>query len=90
MHDMMTGAIAMGFLVASAFFLQFWRTTRDRLFALFSASFFILAVNRILIGLHGGAKDGNVLYWVRFAAFTLILMAIVDKNRTTRIGDDFE
>jgi hypothetical protein len=77
------GAIAMGFLVASLFFLRFWRDTRERLFALFALSFFVLAINRVGISLIGHAESrGDYLYWVRLLAFVLILAAIVDKNRS--------
>ncbi|MFO0867087.1 MAG: DUF5985 family protein [Gemmataceae bacterium] len=88
MHDMMTGAIAMGFFVASAFFLQFWGATRDRLFVLFAGSFLILAINRIFIGIYGGTTDDSRLYWVRLAAFALILLAIFDKNRDRALGNE--
>jgi hypothetical protein len=76
------GAIAMGFLVASLFFLRFWRETRDRLFALFALSFFVLAVNRVGIGLAAGSGVRDYLYGVRLLAFVLILLAILDKNRS--------
>jgi hypothetical protein len=85
MFQMMIGAIAMGFLVASIFFLRFWRTTGDRLFLFFAVSFFVLGVNRVALGLFNrGPSDGGHLYWVRFAAFVLILIAILDKNRSER------
>lgn len=76
------GAIAMGYAVAGLFFLRFWRKTRDRLFALFALAFIVLTLNRIgsvAFTEAGGAADH--VYWVRFAAFALILTAIVDKNR---------
>jgi hypothetical protein len=82
-----TGAIAMGYAVAGLFFLRFWRKTRDRLFALFSLALFVLAVNRVasvLLGIPSGGADH--VYWVRFAAFALILAAIVDKNRARKGG----
>lgn len=83
MSQFMFGAIGMGFAVAGLFFLRFRRDTRDRLFALFSLAFFVLAVNRIglvLTAQHEG--KGDYLYWVRLLAFGLILVAIVDKNRS--------
>jgi predicted permease len=80
------GAISMGFFIAGLFFLRFWRDTRDRLFAFFSLAFVVLAVNR------AGASyfypeigdRGDHLYWVRFFAFLVILLAIIDKNRSRR------
>lgn len=82
MDLMTTGAIAAGYAVAALFFLRFWRATRDRLFALFAVAFFVLAVNRAVAGV---LPDDNrdPVYWVRFAAFAVILVAIVDKNRSS-------
>jgi hypothetical protein len=79
------GAIAMGFAVAGLFFLRFWKETGDRLFALFALAFFILAVNRVCLAfLAEQMSQGFQLYWIRFAAFLLILVAILDKNRTRK------
>jgi hypothetical protein len=85
MNRFLLGAMMMGFLVASLFFLRFWRDTRDRLFALFSLAFLVLAVNRVgfmLTEVHN--VKGDYLYGVRFLAFLLILVAIVDKNRSQK------
>jgi hypothetical protein len=77
------GALAMGFAVAGLIFLRSWRETRDRLFAFFALAFFILAVNRVGTGIYPVfVERGDHLYWVRFFAFGLILLAIIDKNRT--------
>jgi hypothetical protein len=75
------GAIAAGYAAAGLFFLRFWRDTRDRLFALFAVAFLVLSVNRVAGGLLAG-PDRDPVYWVRFAAFAVILAAIVDKNRS--------
>jgi membrane protein CcdC involved in cytochrome C biogenesis len=85
MSAFMFGAIGMGFAVAGLFFLRFWRETHDRLFALFALAFFVLAVNRVslvLVAQHD--IKGDYLYWVRLLAFLLILVAIVDKNRSQK------
>jgi hypothetical protein len=88
MSQFMFGAIGMGFAVSGFFFLRFWRQTRDRLFALFALAFFVLAANRFGIALHQRLAQheerGDYLYWVRLLAFILILLAIVDKNRSQR------
>jgi hypothetical protein len=81
MEPMAVGAIAAGYAVAGVFFLRFWRDTRDRLFALFALALFVLAVNRVVGGLLP-APARDPIYWVRFAAFAVILLAIVDKNRS--------
>jgi hypothetical protein len=82
MSEMLTGAVAMGFLVVTLFFLRFWRESRDRLFAFFALSFLILAVNRFALGVAADTDlHGDYLYWIRLLAFAVILVAIVDKNR---------
>ena len=89
MKLLLAGALAMGFGIAGLFFLRFWRKTRDRLFALFALSFFVMALNRVMLallaaaGAPGADRDpwADRLYWVRLIAFTLILVAILDKNR---------
>ena len=82
MEEFLMGAIAMASVVAALFFLRFWRDTGDRLFLIFSASFFMLALTRIGLMLSQARQEGNThWYWVRLVAFILILVAIVDKNR---------
>jgi len=82
MNPIMTGAIAMGFAVASVFFLTFWYRSRDRLFALFALSFFVLAVNRVALEFRADLPTiGPYLFLIRFVAFAVILLAILDKNR---------
>jgi membrane-associated PAP2 superfamily phosphatase len=76
------GAISMGFLVAGLFFLRFWRTTRDRLFLFFAAAFFILMAERVVRGaMEIRTEWVPYVYMIRLAAFVLILIAILDKNR---------
>jgi hypothetical protein len=85
MNQILTGAVAMGFAVAAVFFLRFWRKTRDRLFALFALALFIMSANRIGLALSAlRGSRGDRLYWVRLVAFGLILVAILDKNRSRR------
>jgi hypothetical protein len=68
--------------VAGLFFYRFWRQTADRLFALFSLSFFVLAVNRAAIVVaEKEGYPGDYFYWIRAVAFGLFLAAILDKNR---------
>lgn len=85
MYQIMAGTLAMGFAVAGTFFLRFWRKTRDRLFILFALSFFLMAANRVQLSLAAlrGAR-GDHFYWIRLIAFTLILVAILDKNRARK------
>lgn len=82
MREFLMGAIAMGSLIASVFFLRFWRTSGDRLFGMFALAFLLLAATRLGLILGNDAQEATTpWYWVRLAAFILILLAILDKNR---------
>lgn len=75
------GLIAMGLLVAAAFFLRFWRRTRDGLFLAFSASFALMALNQTLvILLQVPREEQSMFYLLRLAAFLLIIAAVLRKN----------
>ncbi len=82
MEEFMMGAISMGSAIAALYFLRFWRETGDRLFFMFAISFLLLGITRLGLALSQDAIEGEThWYWVRLAAFVLILIAIVDKNR---------
>ena len=84
MIQLMSGAIVAGYLVAGLFFLRYWRQSRDRLFAIFAAALWLLAVQRLALALTTRYfEDVTWLYGVRLLAFVLILLAIIDKNRAT-------
>ena len=79
---LMSGMLVTGYTVAGLFFLQFWSASRDRLFAIFAAAFWILALQRLMIALtHSIFEDQALFYILRLLAFVLIIFAIVDKNR---------
>ena len=76
------GMLAMGYLVAALFFLRYWRRTRERLFGAFAIALLILALQRALLAADIAIVENQTWYYVlRLAAFVLILLAIVDKNR---------
>jgi len=76
------GIIVVSSLVAAAFFLKFWRRTRDPLFLAFSVAFTIEGLNRIAFLFIDRPNEGSpVIYIVRLLAFLLIVGAIVWKNR---------
>jgi Ca2+/Na+ antiporter len=82
MLDLLTGATIMACFVVGLFFLRFWKRTRDRLFAMFAAAFWLMAVNRIvLVSLDEESEFRTPVYAVRLLAFVIILIAIIDKNR---------
>jgi hypothetical protein len=75
------GALTLGFLAASLFFLKFWRRTGDRLFLAFAAAFVLIAANQaaaVIFGVPG--EDQSYIYLLRLAAFGLIILAILRKN----------
>ena len=76
------GVLVMASVTAAVVFARFWKQTRDRLFAAFSAAFGLLALNWLGIALISPADEARTWYYVlRLLAFTLILVAIGDKNR---------
>ena len=81
----LAGAVTVGYLVASVFFVRFWRKTADRLFLAFAAAFALLAVNQgIATFLEAGDERTVYAYALRVLGFLLILWAIVEKNLLSR------
>ena len=85
MNQILAGAIAMASLIASLFFLRFWKTTRDRFFLFFALAFFVEGVNRLVLAPIAGDGSSDLLdysfYLLRLSSYGLILFAILDKNR---------
>ena len=82
MNLMLLGAIVMASLMASLFFLRFWKETGDRFFLFFAIAFFIEGINRLVLGLTPRPDEGDpFFYLVRLLSFLIILAAILDKNR---------
>lgn len=78
----LSGAVTFLSLVAGLFFLRFWKRTRDGLFLAFGWAFFLLGLAQGLLSLTAVPdEDRSLLYLFRLAAFGLILVAIVRKNR---------
>lgn len=82
MKEVMAGAIIMGCWTAGVLFLRFWKKTRDRLFIMFAAAFWMMAVNRVILSILSEDSEARTpVYIVRMLAFVLIIVAIIDKNR---------
>jgi hypothetical protein len=85
--DLLLGAIVMASLVIALFFLRFWHSTKDRFFLFFALSFFIDAMDRLfLTPASPSTEDASEYYVVRLVAYSLILFAILDKNRPRNKG----
>jgi hypothetical protein len=75
---------ATGAWTAGLFFFRFWRDTRDRLFLLFAAAFWLLSLSWLGLAFFDPTDETRpYVYAIRLLAFTLIIVATIDKNRTT-------
>jgi hypothetical protein len=82
MNQFILGATACAAIVAGLFFIRFWSKTRDRLFLLFAAAFWLMSVNWIAVGVFNRDEATLPLFYImRLIAFSLILIAIIEKNR---------
>lgn len=85
MIDFLSGATMLGSAAIALFFLRYWRQTGDRLFAIFALAFSVFACSRVLLTILDEANEARpYVYLLRLAAFVLIIIAIVDKNRAVR------
>jgi hypothetical protein len=81
MSDFLHGAITMASAVIALFFLRFWRSSGERLFVLFSLAFWLLSLHWLLAGTF--PRLTTQAHVLRFMAFALIALAVLDKNRST-------
>lgn len=83
--SLLSGMYVMGYLIAGLFFLRYWRASRDKLFLYFTTAFWLLGVQRFLLGIsEADIEDQTVLYAIRLLAFLIILWGILEKNLQTR------
>jgi hypothetical protein len=80
--NFVSGLITAGELLAALFFLKFWTRTRDTLFVAFCVAFGLLALNQALLAFSEiPREERSWIFLLRLAAFALIALAIVYKNR---------
>lgn len=77
---MVSGGIVVAALLASLFFLRFWRQSRDRFFLYFGLAFLLQGVGRIAPAFGMTAPHEELLYLSRLVAYLLIVLAIWTKN----------
>ena len=83
MYQLITGMLAILSLVAALFFAMSWRRSGDRFFLIFSLAFTLLGLERLILGILNLPESPLLsIYIVRLVAFLLIIIAIVDKNRS--------
>ena len=85
LEGFLLGVISTASIAAGAFFLKFWKRTRDTLFLAFGAAFLIEGLNRFAFLLIERPNEGSPwIYTVRLLAFLMILAAIARKNWAPR------
>lgn len=78
-----SGAISLAFAFIGVSFYRFWRRSKIRLFHRFAIAFYLLAIERVVLVLTRPDEEAApYLYFIRLAAFTLIIIGIVQHNRT--------
>ena len=78
----MWGLLAMASLVPALFFLRYWRSSRDRLFAFFAVAFALMALEWTLSALYGtDLSDHFYVLLLRILAFVAIIIGVLDKNQ---------
>jgi hypothetical protein len=81
LNGFLLGIIVATSLTAGAFFIRFWRQTKDSLFLAFGASFIVEGFNRAMILFVDEPNLGHpLIYLVRLLSYLLILVAIINKN----------
>lgn len=82
MEQLISGIAMAAFAASGVFFLKFWVKTSDRFFIVFAVAFWVLAFERFALALVEPLNELRPLvYLLRLAAFSLILVAVIDKNR---------
>lgn len=82
LNAILVGAIVMAAAVIALFFLRYWRQTGDRFFLYFALAFILEATQRLLGAMRPvDTPDSPLYYLIRLAAYALILVAIIGKNR---------
>ena len=76
------GALSMACVMSALFFLRYWKSTHERLFAFFAIAFGVMGLNWLSLAfIDPGEELRHILYLLRLLAFVLIIVGIVDKNR---------
>jgi hypothetical protein len=81
-NEVLLGAAAMGSAVAALFFIRFWRQTKDRLFLMFAIAFVVDCFMRAFLAIAALPDETEPFFYLgRLLSFSLIVVAIIDKNR---------
>ena len=81
MRLFVAGLLTMGYAVVALYFLRFWKRSGERLFIFFALAFALLAAQRLGLAFLS-IVDDSWLYGLRLLAFLLLLVGILEKNRS--------
>jgi hypothetical protein len=84
MTELIAGASMTTLGTIGLFFWKFGKKSGDRFYVMFAAAFWILALNQVMSITNVTQTNEHlpIYYVVRFLAFSLILLAIIDKNHS--------
>ena len=90
--EFVSGIYMATFAASGVFFLKFWRASKDRFFLFFCLACWLLSAERVALLLVDGGYSGieprseshTYVYLIRMAAFILILLAVIEKNRRSQ------
>lgn len=83
MYQVLSGALVVLSLVPALFFAVSWRRSGDRFFLIFALAFTLLGIERAILGVLNLPESPLLsIYLIRLVGFLLIIIAIVDKNRS--------
>lgn len=80
MKSFISGMMVMGYVTAAVFFAKYSARTRDAFFSAFAVAFGLLAVQRLVLTVYQDGDGPVWTYFLRLAAFVVILLAIAGKN----------
>jgi hypothetical protein len=83
MIQFLSGVFVAITVAIALFFIRFWQRTGDRLFAMLTVAFVVLGLERTILAFGPGLREGrHFVYLIRLAAFALIIIGVLDKNRS--------
>jgi hypothetical protein len=81
LNAFVSGAFMIACVAVALFYFRYWRRTRERLFLVLCAAFAMFAIERGVLAFVPFHLDGrHLIFFVRLAAYVLIIAGIVDKN----------
>jgi hypothetical protein len=85
----LSGITFITFAASGIFFLKFYRTSRDPFYLYFCLACWLLSIERVailifIVPANAGGENVLWVYLIRLIAFSMIMIAIINKNRNRR------